>query len=96
MTNNDSISKAFTLDMTNQRIADLTVMLTAVSALAIEIRTGMTTSRGRGPMDVARKFGFEGRLKSKAIIFLEEKIKELDPTHKPLPSVQKVLDGLRK
>lgn len=89
MTNNDII-----IDMTDDITRNKVILLTAISALAIEVRTGMKMSRGASPLDVARRFGFKRRTKKDALRFLVLVMQELEPTYAPGPRVQSVLDSL--
>lgn len=90
MTNNDDII----IDMTDKNTRDKVILVTAVHALAIELRTGMTMSRGASPLEVARRFGFKRRTKKDALRFLVLALQEIDPQYVPARTVQSVLDSI--
>jgi len=93
MTNNNSLPPTI-LDMTDPELRDKVILLTAIAGLTIEIRTGMVVSRGTSPMDVARRYGFSGRLKKLALKFMVEELTKRDPGYVPKHRVQMILDTI--
>jgi len=93
MTNNNSLPPTI-LDMTDPELRDKVILLTAIAGLTIEIRTGMVVSRGTSPMDVARRYGFSGRLKKLALKFMVEELSKRDPEYTPKHRVQMILDTI--
>lgn len=70
------------IDMTDTNTRSKVVLVTVISALTIEIKTGMKMSRGVQPVAVLKRdFGFEGRMKKAALKFAVELIQELDPEY---------------
>ena len=71
-------------NMLSNPIRDRVVLLTVISALTIEVKTGMTTSRGAQPVAVLKRdFGFTGRQKKVALRYAIEKMQELEPSFAP-------------
>lgn len=87
-------SAGFSIDMTDANTRDKVILLTAATALAMELRLGMKMGRGASPLDVARRYGFKRRTKKDALRFLVLLLQELDPQYTPAPRIQSVLDSL--
>lgn len=89
MTNNN-----IALDLTDIPTRNKVILVTAISGMTIEIRTGMKVSRGESPLGIAKRLGFTGRSRKQALPFLIQKMQELDPEYTPGKTTQIVLDSL--
>lgn len=88
MTNND---KAIALDMTDPTIRARVILVTIISGLTLELGTGMTSSRGRSPLQVLKAdFGFKGNKKA-GLKFAIEELQKLDPGYVPGARTTKLL-----
>ena len=82
------------IDMTLPSNRAKVILLTAIHALTIELRTGMKMSRGANPLDALRRLGFTGRTKKAGLLYAIDTLKDLDPDYTPSKTVQSVLDSL--
>jgi hypothetical protein len=72
------------IDMTNPHTRNCVVLVTVISALTIEVKTGMKMSRGVQPVEVLKRdFGFTGRQKKVALRYAVEQMQDLDPNYVP-------------
>ena len=73
-----------TIDMTNKETASKVVMLTLISGLALEIRCpGLKVTRGPSTISVAKRLGFTGRTRKKALEWAVEQMTIADPDYQP-------------
>lgn len=71
-----------TINMNNSHTRNRVVLVTIISALTIEVKTGMTVSRGVQPLAaLKRDFGFKGRTKRQGLQFAVDTMIDMDPEY---------------
>ena len=79
------------IDMQAPGMRDKVIVATVIYALSIEITTSMKASRGAQPVAVAKRYGFTGRTKIKALVFMVNVMQELDPAYVLSATVRRTL-----